>query len=479
MADSLTSVGILKARRLSLSLILALCLVAVVTSDLDSTNRLSRTRAVASTLQGENLNESQTRPQTDLGPLEYTVIVVMENKNYSNIIGSKVAPYTNRFASDYGIAANYYDVSNGLSLPNYLGLTTGQTYDSWSACNKPPAQCPGFSPITLPTIVDSIESAGLTWKAYMEDMPSNCYQDDFGLYVARHDPFVYFNHVVTSPFECDLVVPAETNSSRMISDLNSTITASNFMWLTPNLCNDMHNCSVSVGDKYLSLIVPEILNSTVFQTRPAALFVTWDEGWSSNSTHVPAIWAGPSIRNNYTSSFRHNHYSLLKTLETVWHLSPLTASDAQASAMTEFLKPPIISFTYTPSHSIAGQMVTFNATSQGGTWPYAYNWNFGDGRTSSGELARHTYAMSGSFRVSLSVTDTLNNTASTSKTLEISASPQLPLPGPNPLSAPALPLLGFATIVVMTGSAAFTFAIGILITMMRKRNDTNKNSRPS
>jgi len=309
----------------------------------------------------------------------------------------------------------------------------------------------------------------------MEDMPSNCYRYDYGLYVVRHNPFTYFDHVVSNPSECNLVVPAGTDASRMISDLNSTITAPNFMWLTPNLCNDMHNCSVSVGDKYLSRIVPEILNSTIFQSRRAALFVTWDEGWGNNATHIPAIWAGPSIRNNYTSLVRHNHYSLLKTLELVWHLSALTANDAQASPMTEFLQPPIISFSYSPSDSKAGQIVTFNATSRGGTSPYSFHWNFGDGRIGAGEFVRHTYAISGSFIVSLSVTDTLNNTASATTTIGISASPILPSLGPNPLSALAIPLLGSATIVVMIGTAALTVATGMLVTKIRKRNDTNES----
>ena len=85
------------------------------------------------------------------------------------------APYINHLANSFGVASAYYDLGYSRSLPNYLGVTTAETYSSWSGCNKPPQQCSGFIPITLPTIVDSIEKSGLTWKAYTEDMPGNCY----------------------------------------------------------------------------------------------------------------------------------------------------------------------------------------------------------------------------------------------------------------------------------------------------------------
>ena len=108
--------------------------------------------------------------------LDYVVVILMENRNYGDILGNvTAAPYINHLANSFGVASAYYDVSSNRSLPNYLGVTTAETYSSWSGCNKPPQQCSGFIPITLPTIVDSIEKSGLTWKAYTEDMPGNCY----------------------------------------------------------------------------------------------------------------------------------------------------------------------------------------------------------------------------------------------------------------------------------------------------------------
>ncbi len=305
------------------------------------------------TLGGTGTNHARQIIQTSPGPnatFQYVVAILMENKNLGDIIGNSCCPYLNRLANDSGFAKNYFDVSNLGSLPNYMGLVAANTLSTWSTCNSTPLQCNGWPSggDTEPTILDRIESAGLDWKAYVENYPGSgsgsnystggCYLSDSGDYVARHDPFVWFSHIINNSTECSKIINSGTNGATLISDLGSNSTASRFMWLTPNLCNDSATCTASVGDTYLSQIVPQILNSPVFKTNRAALYITWDEG--SNSGHVPALWAGSAARNNYTSILSYNHFSLLKTIESVWGLTSLTASDSGASAMTEFFNAP-------------------------------------------------------------------------------------------------------------------------------------------
>jgi phosphatidylinositol-3-phosphatase len=117
------------------------------------------------------------------------------------------------------------------------------------------------------------------------------------------------------------------------------------MWLTPNLCNDMHDCTITTGDNYLSQVVPNILNSALFTHQKAALFITFDEGNGycplngTSSDCVYAVWAGPVVKTNFQSPKQYSHYSFLKTLETVWKLPAMTPNDRNATPMMEFFAP--------------------------------------------------------------------------------------------------------------------------------------------
>src|SRR4029077_1506238 len=127
-----------------------------------------------------------------------------------------------------------------------------------------------------------------------------------------------------------------------------TTTASNLMWLTPDLCDDGHdlwspyNNATTQQNLYLSELVPQILSSNVFTTQRAALFITYDEGAHTYPRDfVTSIWAGPIVKTHYKSSLQYSHYSFLKTIENNWGLQPLNqTTDGQASSMSEFLIPP-------------------------------------------------------------------------------------------------------------------------------------------
>src|SRR5207253_5686519 len=177
--------------------------------------------------------------------------------------------------------------------------------------------------------------SGLTWKAYMENMTSDCGSPAGTGYVIRHNPFAYYGDIVANATRRARVVPAGIDDSALLDDLGSASSASNYMWLTPNVCNDMDVCPVAAGDAYLSTLVPKILGSTVFTTERAALFITFDE--AANGRGTPAIytvWSGPAAKVGYTSSVSYNHFSPLSTVEANWNLPPLNANDSAARNMS-------------------------------------------------------------------------------------------------------------------------------------------------
>jgi hypothetical protein len=250
----------------------------------------------------------------------HVFVIVMENNEYGNIIGNGAAPYINSLARSYGLATNYYGASHP-SLPNYLALTAGSTFGISSDCTT--------CYVNATNIADQVEASGRSWKAYMEDMPSPCYMGaSYANYAMKHDPFMYYNDIRNNPTRCAAHVVPFTQFSSDIASGN----VPNFVWITPNLCNDMHDCSVATGDGWLSRVVPMITGSAAYRNG-GVLFITWDEGSSgagccgdSWGGHVATLVISPRAINGYRSAVPENHYGLLRTIEDAFRLSHLNAA---------------------------------------------------------------------------------------------------------------------------------------------------------
>jgi len=203
------------------------------------------------------------------------------------------------------------------------------------------------------------------------------------------------------------------------------------MWLTPNLCDNMHNCSISRGDGYLSKLIPIVLNSYIFRTQKAALFITFDEGSGRYPTdYVYSIWAGPAVITRYKSSTQFSHYSLPGTIEAAWGLQPLTKKDAGSSSMMQFFPSPTpppaplqAGFTFSPGNPDTNSTVNFSGSAKGGTQPYNYTWSFGDGNKGIGQRITYVYSDVGNYTARLTVADALGQKTSTSQAISIDKDP--------------------------------------------------------
>ncbi len=241
-------------------------------------------------------------------------IIVMENKESERVIGNSDAPYINSLVRQYSMAANYFGMTHP-SLPNYLELLGGSTFGIDSDCTD----C--F--VNAPNLVDQLETAHKSWKAYMEDMPSPCYIGDAGDYAQKHNPFIYFDNIRNNPARCANIVP--------LSGFGGDLAANrlpDFVWITPNLCHDMHDCSVGTGDAWLKGFVPQILQSPGWAS--SALFLLWDEGDSeagccmlAQGGHIPMLVVSPLSKPGFISSVDYNHASMLLTIEEAWGLGKL------------------------------------------------------------------------------------------------------------------------------------------------------------
>jgi len=257
-------------------------------------------------------------------------LIVMENEESTGIMGNNAAAYINALATGHGLATQYFAVSHP-SLPNYLALTAGSTFGIASDCTG--------CYVNATNIADQVESSGRSWKGYLESMPSSCYVGDAYPYMQKHNPFIYYNDVRTNPARCaEHVVPFTQLSTDLVNG-----TVPNLAWITPNMCNDMHDCSIATGDAWLANVVPGILASSAFQNG-GVLFITWDEGESSAGCcgnaaggQVATLVIAPNGVAGFRSTIAETHYSLLRTIEDAWGLSALGQA-ASAVAMREYFR---------------------------------------------------------------------------------------------------------------------------------------------
>jgi hypothetical protein len=250
----------------------------------------------------------------------HVYIVLMENEELSDIIGNPSAPYINGLASQYGVGKAYTAVSHP-SLPNYMALTSGGTQFT--------NDCSGCV-VNVANIADRVEGAGRTWKGYMESMPSPCLTTDSGLYAQRHNPFVHYANIVNNSARCNAhVVPF----TQLTTDLQ-TGSVPSFAWITPNVCSDMHDCSIATGDQWLSELVPQIMGTPDFGT--SVLFIVWDEGSTNigGGGVVTLVVVSPMVH-AVQSTQAANHYDLLRTITNAFDASPLGLA-AGGRALTEY-----------------------------------------------------------------------------------------------------------------------------------------------
>ena len=93
---------------------------------------------------------------------ERVVVVVFENKEFDQVIGSPDAPTFRSLARRYALLTNYRAVAHP-SLPNYIAMVSGSTQGIASDCTS--------CQVRAPNLADTLERAGMTWKTYAEGLP--------------------------------------------------------------------------------------------------------------------------------------------------------------------------------------------------------------------------------------------------------------------------------------------------------------------
>ena len=239
-----------------------------------------------------------SRPQPTPSQPRHIFVIVMENHTPDQ---SLKGPFTASLAATYRVATNYRAITHP-SVPNYLALTSGQT---WSVEDD------SYHVLPEADLGHQLTAAGITWRAYMEGMTDRGCLDSPLPYDPGHNPFAFYGG------RCP---PNVVPFTALSSDLAQAAPPL-FSWITPDDCHNTHNCSIATGDDWLRETVTLIMGSAAWRN-DGVLFLTWDEDDGRADNHVLTLVVAPG-RSHLTSNVHYDHYSLLAAIEDLLGVSRL------------------------------------------------------------------------------------------------------------------------------------------------------------
>ena len=245
----------------------------------------------------------------------------MENHSVSAVLGPRApTPFEKDLAARCGSGTNYHSVGSP-SLPNYLGATSGSSQGVHDDAS------PSTHPIDADNLFRQVRAAQQSARSYEEAMTQNCQPRPSGRYAVKHNPQAYYMGA-DDPAACqrDDVPLGSLSGGALVDDLDRGQLPA-FSFITPDLCDDTHDCGVDVGDAWLRQWVGRILDSAVYKAGRTAVFVVWDE-----PTPMPVLVVSPTTPSGVSSTAPFDHYSLLHTTEELLGL-PYLGQAATATSM--------------------------------------------------------------------------------------------------------------------------------------------------
>ncbi|MGW5849160.1 alkaline phosphatase family protein [Streptomyces sp. NPDC055254] len=342
------------------------------------------------------------RTAAALPSYDHVVVVVFENKQYGEIIGSANAPYVNELANG-GASLTAMKALTHPSQPNYFNLFSGTTQGiTGDGCYTPQS-------MTAPNLGQGLIAAGKTFATYNEDLPSEgstvCTS---GQYAQKHNPWFAFKNVPLSTGKTWAQFPR--------TDFNAL---PHLSFVVPNQCNDMHSCPVSTGDTWVRNNFDAYAQWA--KANNSLLVLTWDEDNFLGSNQIATVFYGAHVKQGrYGSAY--NHFNLLRTFEDLFGTGHAgNAANAQPIAEvfgTGGEEPPpgggpVVADPGAQTCKF-NQSCTIRVTATGGTAPLRWTatglpWGLAMD-ASTGRISGKPWG-SGTVRISASVTDAAGRSA--------------------------------------------------------------------
>ena len=317
--------------------------------------------------------------QTQMSHVKHVFIILMENHNWTgdnsgasfgspDLKGSPLAPYINSLIPLRAHAEQYFNPpGNHPSLPNYLWLEAGTNFKILKDILPKQAEIK-----TNLHLVDLLENAGITWKAYAEpDFGNPDFTDcplDFSEVDVNHVPFVYFSdvsdHFSSSAPRCLAHVKPYSHLATDLASKTSCTPAlitsgvpcyAQYNFITPNLCHDGHEgvspCDPSEstdntlrGDTWLKNVGVRAITSSNVYGKDGALFILWDEAEDDNPFQdgpIGMFVLSPFAKTDFENSIHYDHSSMLKTFQEIFSVAPLLGGTGNSGTndLSDFFLP--------------------------------------------------------------------------------------------------------------------------------------------
>lgn len=262
-------------------------------------------------------NQQTIDGKTFPNKIDHIIIVIEENHSEKEIKGNPKAPYMNSLLKQGTYLSNYHAIEHP-SQPNYLNLFSGSN----QGVTNDAVPKRRFAASNL---ASSLLSHHYTFAGFSEDLPYTGFTGFSirrGGYARKHNPWVNFSNV-----------PKEVNQplTKFPKNFNQLPTVS---FVIPNLSHDMHDGSIAEADQWLKSHLSAYVQWA--KKNNSLLILTWDEDDNSEKNKIPAIFVGPMVKTGVNSQIA-NHFSLLRTIEDIYHL-PYSGQSKSANPISVIWK---------------------------------------------------------------------------------------------------------------------------------------------
>jgi phospholipase C len=289
-------------------------------------------------------------------------------------------PYYWDLARNYTLFDNYFTSAMGPSLPNHLYLVAGQDAGVPDSVNLHPKD------LKIGSIVDSLSAAKVSWRYYSPYSLGN--ENALGLISSvSNNATRWADLKLTGAFLTDL----HNGSMPSVS------------YITSNDGENEHPPSdLAAGQAWTRSIISAIQASQYWSS--TVIFLTWDDygGWYDHVAppqvdkyglgfRVPLLMISPFAKQGNIDHTLSDHTSLMKFVERVFGLAPVTHRDATASDLMGALNPSVESMYAHDAFSMQGTPTFSDLAAAPALDAYANSPAISFGYLNNGNQSQHAF----------------------------------------------------------------------------------------